>query len=439
MKTIKLLIIFILISIQTNLYSLDKTNYYSYGNELDATTITILNKSKDSLIIKVPVRVLFDILSFEESYSDDKKSIYTAYLELELVSTDNGGIIRNRSQIKDTVYTTNYESTNSKSLYHETFFDITLAKNDYNLVLNLYTQKNKKSLNLKVKDINSESSFISESIIMYRDNAQKNLYNLSPYIIKNSALFDNNIISILCYLNNPESQYLYTIEYLTDSKNTSIYSYWESNKILIDGKAELLKNKELVFNNEFSKSTFDLKNGNDNYLKITLPFERIIPSEYKLVVKSENDVEQTIYFQVEWESKSLALDNIDYAINKMYYILTDEELEYLNEGSSSDKEKKLMEYWKKLDPTPSTPFNESMFQYFDRVDFAFFNFSTLAEKDGAETDRGKIFILNGAPDKIADKNIDGKPGIVWEYKNLKKKYYFKSVSSGIFKLIKIEE
>ena len=118
---------------------------------------------------------------------------------------------------------------------------------------------------------------------------------------------------------------------------------------------------------------------------------------------------------------------------------TVEELKAMNDGSTEDRERKFMEYWKKLDPTPSTPFNESMFQYFSRVDYAFFNFSTLGEKDGAQTDRGKVFILNGSPTLILDQNIKGKPSFIWEYSNLNQRYIFTSVASGYFKLVAIED
>lgn len=440
MKIIKkfLFLSFLILSI-SKLYAIDKTNYYSYGNEFDATTVTTLNQSKDSIRLQVPIRVLFDILAFQETYSNDKQSVYSSKIELEIVCTDKGGIIRNRTQLIDTVYAKNFEITNSKNTYHNAYFDLTLPKNDYSIDINLFTNKNKQTITKKVKDIDVNDNYIAESILLYRDNNQKNFYNLSPYIIKNAGLFDNNIISILCNITNTKVQYTYSIEYLNDSENNSIYKFWQKDKLLIDGIAEILENKQIDFKKQLSDLTFNLVNGNENFIKIKLPFERIIPGEYKVIVKSESGIEQTIYFQVEWESKPLTLDNIDYAIDKMYYILTDEELENLKQGSDLDKEKKLMEYWNKLDPTPSTPFNESMFQYFDRVDYAFFNFATLAEKDGADTDRGKVFILNGAPDLISDKNIEGKPGIIWDYQKLNKKYIYKAVASGIYKLIKIEE
>ena len=38
----------------------------------------------------------------------------------------------------------------------------------------------------------------------------------------------------------------------------------------------------------------------------------------------------------------------------------------------------------------NTPYNEEMAEYFSRVDYAFYNFQTINQKDGAKTDRGKI-------------------------------------------------
>ena len=111
----------------------------------------------------------------------------------------------------------------------------------------------------------------------------------------------------------------------------------------------------------------------------------------------------------------------------------------MQNGDESEMKANFDEYWKTKDPTPITPFNEAMSQYFSRVDYAFFNFQSISQIDGAKTDKGKIYILYGKPDKIDSEFINNRQEEVWTYTNFKKKYYFSTIATGLLKLSKIEE
>lgn len=72
--------------------------------------------------------------------------------------------------------------------------------------------------------------------------------------------------------------------------------------------------------------------------------------------------------------------------------------------------------WKKFDPTPSTPFNELMAEFYRRADYSLLEFKSVSQPDGALTDRGKIYILYGPPTKIERSfSKDGRPIEVWTY------------------------
>jgi GWxTD domain-containing protein len=80
-----------------------------------------------------------------------------------------------------------------------------------------------------------------------------------------------------------------------------------------------------------------------------------------------------------------------------------------------------------------------MAEFFRRVDAAEENFKTLTQKEGAKSDRGKIYILNGAPDKITNEVKDKSSLEIWHYDKLKTNYFFEIVSVGNYKLVKILE
>ena len=54
--------------------------------------------------------------------------------------------------------------------------------------------------------------------------------------------------------------------------------------------------------------------------------------------------------------------------------------------------------WENHDPTPETPRNEFMTEYFKRVQYA--NAAFKSFQDGWKTDRGMIFILFGPPSDV---------------------------------------
>ena len=52
-------------------------------------------------------------------------------------------------------------------------------------------------------------------------------------------------------------------------------------------------------------------------------------------------------------------------------------------------------FWKELDPTPNTSFNESMNEYYQRIKYANEQFKSYS--DGWLTDMGMVFVVMGPP------------------------------------------
>ena len=67
-----------------------------------------------------------------------------------------------------------------------------------------------------------------------------------------------------------------------------------------------------------------------------------------------------------------SLQNTEYAVKMMYYILPDDEYSALNSGNEEKMKQKLFKYWTAHDPTKNTPYNEAMAQFFNRVDHGLF-------------------------------------------------------------------
>ncbi len=81
---------------------------------------------------------------------------------------------------------------------------------------------------------------------------------------------------------------------------------------------------------------------------------------------------------------------------KVQYIISKEERKIFLELPESERAAFQEEFWKRRDPDPDTPENEYRTEYFQRVERA----SAMFHGEGRAgwlTDRGRIFILFGAP------------------------------------------
>ena len=94
------------------------------------------------------------------------------------------------------------------------------------------------------------------------------------------------------------------------------------------------------------------------------------------------------------------------------YIITDEErAAFLRLQSDAGRERFIEQFWKVRDPSPNTPQNEFKDEHYRRVAYANEHFSTGVP--GWKTDRGRIYVMYGAPDTIT---TNSPTSISWSYR-----------------------
>jgi len=139
-----------------------------------------------------------------------------------------------------------------------------------------------------------------------------------------------------------------------------------------------------------------------------------------------------------WLNKPRTLINPEFAIRILEHVTPGEEISELMDGDEEDYYKNLKSYWEKFDSNKETAFNEVMNEFYQRADYAVREFSTPNNRDGTNTDRGKIYVKYGKPDEVQRSYSEKDNTIeIWLYKNINKRFMFSDKDGlGNFTLLK---
>lgn len=425
---------------QSTSYLNPATSFYA-NRMIFGSTMVLPTDSPDSVDIYLFYRLQLNHFLFKNSNDE-----YISKYSIELSLADSLGVVKFSKVITDSFKLPNPITTNDPIQFRTNFITLRTQKIDYSVQMRVIDNYTKNS---------DKSSFpLNFSLLKNKPNAFNNIVflenkgeYLTPVILNNNLHFSSGPIDLFIFIfNNNTSDLSYEI----------IKTY--SNAKHIDPWGKFDKHSGTLRTIPYSRP---LINQIENTIQIQFPIEASLPGPsdesngkmasifYKENIFSPGDYILKIYntmgdtsqynFKVYWEDQPISLLNIPYAINISKIFFNEDEIDKIEKGDYSEQFKNLIEAWKPYDPTPATPFNEAMAEFYRRVDYAYKNFSTFNEKNGANTDKGKIYILYGAPDKIDQKFKNGKLYETWVYSTLIKEFTFETIESGVFKIVDIKE
>lgn len=129
-------------------------------------------------------------------------------------------------------------------------------------------------------------------------------------------------------------------------------------------------------------------------------------------------------FTVEQSAANAALDPRT-SIEVLRYIALDWEKDEIDKlRTEEDRRSFWVAFWQRRDPSPDTPQNEAMDEFYKRVRYADQHFGSGGA--GWKTDMGRIYIQYGQPDEIVRNpfRFDGPPEEIWYYYHDRKTFYF---------------
>lgn len=329
---------------------------------------------------------------------------YDAYIDYSIVIKNSRNEVVNSNYFSETMSNSEDEmkKISEKSVYAIKQFY--LAPGSYSLFFVLKDKNNQKEYSkeksITVKDFKKGTINFSDMMLVssYRED-EEGKKEISPIINSN--------------IGNLKDFYLFFEVYNSSSSTVEAVYYYkvldEKNKVLLEG----------TYN-------YYLDSG------VTKKVERIntnlfLLGNYKLEItdKMSNELMASRNLQYRWDFLPVSLKNLDLAISQLIYIASSEELNKIKDAKTKeDKEREFLRFWKDKDPSPGTPRNELMREYYNRIKIANERYSHYV--DGWKTDMGMVYIIYGNPSSIERHPFesDSKPYEIWEYYDSKKRFIF---------------
>lgn len=328
-----------------------------------------------------------------------------------------------REIVKPSFSLSSYEETLSKDKYYENFIEFQLEEGKYTL----------KSI-FSIDETEIEIRVPSKSIIV--DNLIKSKF-LPPVVVsENSKLNSFKLANFNGNLPFSPKKYNLLFGIIDDKVSKASVTILQFNSEIYSDTVSTFNNGNLLISktdNDIILSITD--SSNNNYFLVTGFSQLLYEGKADVIIKFDS-TEKKFTLNTVWNDKPAILNNPEYAIKLLSYIADENIVGDLLSGNKDQYYKNLTEYWIKNYPADGMKYNFAMDEYYTRADYAIKNYSSLNSFDGAERDRGRIYILYGEPDSI-DRNYTEMNEIleVWRYDKVGRSFIFKDINgTGKFDL-----
>ncbi len=388
----------------------------------------------DSLWVGLSVRVSYAALLFEQRA---ERSGFAAPVQLSVVFLDTVEIVRRRLELRDTVWVREYKATLVRDSAWVRAVAVRVPKQVVRCRLQLSLgQRELRQQELSIGGTSGVPQWTAPLVASADDTL------LVPWVFGSAIPFGHTSVRLLLWDSRIRLGRPYTYrfcqlppvegEWWWDSVPEVVGQVWAARC----GRLSLV---ERLTGMPAYRLEPDSLCG---WVEVVLPTAAAVPGRYELqLIRADTIPADTLRWSVRvvWPTMPMALRRIPYAVQSMRYLLTDEQWKQLRRGTAQEQWNKLWRYWKQRDPTPATAYNEAMAVYFRRVDHASLAFRSIAEPDGAQTERGKIYILYGEPTRVERLfPPEGAPQELWVYERFRKRFLFELRSDGRWYLVTVE-
>ncbi len=368
----------------------------------------VIQTSRNSYQLYLSLRIPYDQLIFEKN-----DSVYVSGTEFSCEIYDGDKLIE-RQSVTQNVAVTGFNETLRRDAYVQNLISFKLNGSVFTVKPSL--KRDNASIPMPIKEFTVD---LANGDKKARPIVVENTGSIGNYILVNmgnTIPYDGKKYTLLVPVPDSLSQSKILIEQNgVQLKDTIINS--------IPNETCTIKQKE----GEIEVSLIPGNGKTAGYIPVELP-KSVDEGELQAVL--EQNKKRTIYnISVVWHDKPFVLNDIDMAVNLLKVITNDNQIDYIYSHTSSERYKALKTVWARITKTDSVGYNPLMNEFYTRADYAIMNFSYNNQRNGIETDRGRVYLRFGKPTRI-ERNYNGKYGVVetWYYDNLKRKFDFEDTN-----------
>ena len=413
-----------------SLYSQPKQKKPEWGHHTNGpafnSQVLVIPDSDSSSFLYYTYRIPYNRLVFVRSGKE-----YSANLRVMVELTDSSAEMIERDTKESKVVVDDFNLTNSNSNYLQGFLKFNIRGSFYRLIPVITDLNSQREMPLKPEEI-SLASFTKTQIYnpIVINSGDYYCSEQKVMIISNfggSIPFSPESYDLLIPVTDLETEKLFvTITNKTDTVFNSVITDYFDSKLNIfncDSRIVITEEDDLTVTRNFI-----LPGVNENLDEGPVEIN---------VSKTGEEVDAEFKRIVFWANKPFSLRDPEIAIELLEFIENKQVIADMLDKDEEEYPKVLKEYWAQYDPSPETVFNPIMQEYYSRIDYAANEFVSIGRENGSATDRGRVYIRFGKPDKIErTSNEEGNVVETWTYSKQDTKFVFvDKKGTGSFTLI----
>jgi len=343
----------------------------------------------DSVNIEVHVRIVHDDLQFIK-----KGDTFEAGYGLDVILRDDKGRLVSSRHSEHKVTVNTFTQTNSRQLGNQSREIFSVPSESYRLRISLIDRESRKER-------------ILEKEMDFPEKKWKSDFRLGDLVLLDSSGTAQMGTGLL---QGQPLIFAYRLCADLEEEIKADYQVWDERELIAFSGTISLPGAGPLYADTLALPTDSLANGSYQLIVAARSKEAVLTCSYP--------------FKILWQNFPDFIQDLDMAIRQLKIIASDEEMDQFQRASAAKREKLFQEFWKRRDPTPSTPVNEKMEEYYRRVKYANEQFSTF--RDGWETDMGRVYLIFGPPTDVERHpfDIDSKPYEYWYYYDLNRRFLF---------------
>lgn len=416
----------------------------TYGDPMYADAVILPKSSSDSANVHVALRFNLASLVFSKVNSiQENRGNFFSVIAMSVEARDAVGVVRQRVRYNDTVFVNSYEHLAESGQYHYGSVELALSSGQYTITIepmaNRDQSQRKIVLPKTVIPKREQRSNIAISCA-FAQAATQEFDVLRPVVFNGNMPFPAGRVAVIATVPIAAKSRSYDVWIRQQPYEEGDIHWWDGVDIhtTATNQGALLA---LGAGEDINVRYGDAEADAGRSLVIPINASDVVPGRYLMTLVPQGTTDTLKYaFRVEWESMPLSLRSLSYALDVLAYICPEETLDSLRDADEVQQRERLMDWWRGRDQSKETAHNEHMAEYYRRVDKASYAYATLKEPDGAFTDRGKVYILYGAPTKIDRKTSKGGDQIeTWIYTNgVRTVFVFAIEDGGQYRLTTVQ-